>query len=412
MKPVQFTYAWNRPFWPEAGVEKEYLLLEMKGIGDKKVKERAPLNLCLVLDRSGSMSGNPLEYSKKACQFVVDQMNEGDMLSMVTFEDEVSTVFEPQFAERKSELKRRIQTIQPGGCTNISGGLLKGLQYVAMNKREGYVNRVILLSDGQANRGIIEPEKLGSIAKEYVTAGIGVTTMGVGENFDEEVLEAISENGGGNFYYIDKAERIPFIFHKELEGLLTVLAQNLQLQLTPEPHVCIMNIYGIPAGDSNKLTFQLGDLYHHEVKSLLIEISSTRQSAGIHRVLGAALQYMDVTGTVQAVEENMDIQAHYTQNVDLLDQPANPYVDQQVQITKSAEAIERAMHAFDSGELNEGQEILKHQADALLAQAILTDNVVLREESQLLYEKLENFEYSAGMRKELHAQKYRSRRRG
>jgi Ca-activated chloride channel homolog len=85
---VSFSHAWNRPYLPAGGADKAYLLIEARGSGTVRV-ERAPINLSLVLDRSGSMTGDPLSFSKKACQFVVDQMNADDVLSLVTFDDEV-----------------------------------------------------------------------------------------------------------------------------------------------------------------------------------------------------------------------------------------------------------------------------------------------------------------------------------
>lgn len=172
---------------------------------------------------------------KQACQFVVGQMSSDDLLSMVAFDNHITTVFEPEKVICKELMKAKINTIEPGGTTNLSGGLIKGAQYVLTHKKSGVVQRVILLSDGHANEGITDKEQLAKIAQEYKTSGIGITTMGVGEGFDEELMETIADNGGGNFYYIDQPDQIPQIFAKELEGLLKVVAQNVQLKLKSSP---------------------------------------------------------------------------------------------------------------------------------------------------------------------------------
>lgn len=259
--PIQTTHAWNKGYWPTGGVEKAYLLLELKGIAGISV-ERAPMNVSLILDRSGSMAGAPLAYSKKACQFVTDQMSQGDQLSLVAFDDEVRTVFAPQDVTHKDVMKQKIETIQSGGCTNLSGGLLQGIQYVVQGKKDGSVNRVILLSDGHANEGITDRAKLKSIAKKFHSLGIGITTMGVGDGFDEELMEGIADDGGGNFYFIEKSESIPEIFSKELDGLLSVFAQNVQLTIKPSETAQIMHIYGYKAENTEEgLKLSLGDVF-------------------------------------------------------------------------------------------------------------------------------------------------------
>lgn len=186
-QPVLFNHSWSKPFLPTGGAEKIYLLIEAHGIGGMKdAKDRAPINLSLVLDRSGSMSGEPLMYSKKACRFVAEQMNVHDLLSLVAFDDEVRTVLPPAKVTHKDLIKQRIDTIEAGGTTNLSGGLIEGAQHVRKNKAEGMVNRVILLSDGHANEGITDRGKLFAIAKEYRSSGVGISAMGVGDGFDED----------------------------------------------------------------------------------------------------------------------------------------------------------------------------------------------------------------------------------
>ncbi|TXK82568.1 VWA domain-containing protein [Paenibacillus sp. N3.4] len=168
--PIQTTHAWNNEFWPTGGTEKAFLLLEMKGNAGIQ-SERAPMNVSVVMDRSGSMSGAPLAYSKRACQFITDQMSKEDILSIVAFDNEVETVFTPQHVTHKDMMKHKIESIQTGGSTNLSGGLLKGIQYVVEEKSNGSINRVLLLSDGHANAGITDREKLQSICRCDRNAG-------------------------------------------------------------------------------------------------------------------------------------------------------------------------------------------------------------------------------------------------
>ncbi|MCU6796839.1 VWA domain-containing protein [Paenibacillus sp. WQ 127069] len=408
---IQTTYAWNKEYWPTGGVERAYLLLEMKGNAGLNM-ERAPMNVSLVLDRSGSMSGAPLAYSKKACQFVTEQMSKQDQLSLVAFDDEVSTVFTPQSISHKDVMKQQIETIRSGGSTNLSGGLLQGIQYVVQGKKDGSINRVILLSDGHANEGITDRTKLQSIAREFQSAGIGITTMGVGNGFDEELMEGIADNGGGNFYFIEKSESIPDIFAKELDGLLSVVAQNVKLTINPSEITQILHIYVYKTESTQTgLKLSLGDVFDQETKSILIELSCHPHTSGKHEILQVQWDYVDVTEGAKVCKVQVSVEIVCTNDIELINLPANPHVDKQIKITESAVAIENAISAFDNGDEEAGKKLLQKQADSMLAYAVISDSVELREEAQMLYSHLEQFPYSSNTRKSLYEQKYRQMKR-
>jgi Ca-activated chloride channel family protein len=409
---IAFTKAWSRPYIPTGGAEKVYLLIEAKGTEGEKSKDRAPINLSLVLDRSGSMSGEPLLHSKKACQFVAEQMDVTDLLSLVTFDNEVRTVISPTKVTHKDLIKQRIESIETGGTTNLSGGMIEGAQHVRKGKEDGMVNRVILLSDGHANEGVTDREKLFAIAKEYRSSGVGITTMGVGDGFDEELMEGIAENGGGNFYYIDKADDIPSIFNQELQGLLSVVAQNVKLTISPTELTQIVAIYGYPVEkQQGKPVSYTGDLYQNEVKSILVELAFLPHKQGEHNVLQLNWEYVDVTEGAVACSFSIDVVAEFTSDINLLNESGNPLVQQQVQLTKSAKAIEEALEAFDNGDMDHGQTLLKVQADQMLQMSITMNSPIMAEESAKLYSQLDNFEYSSKKRKELHQEKYRRMKR-
>lgn len=376
--PIQVTHKWNRPYLPVGGVEKLYLLLEAQGKGGKQ-KERAPVNVSLVLDRSGSMSGNPIRYCKEAARFVIDQMSGEDLLSLVVFDDEVVTVFSPQQAAQKDLMKLRLQELHTRGCTNLSGGLLQGIQHVMSNKTEGRVNRVILLSDGHANEGITDQGKLRSIAREFQGCGLGITAMGVGDGFDEELMEGITDHGGGNFHYIRKPEDIPDIFAKELEGLLSVVAQNTKLSLKVHPGVYITHIFGYRAEEvEGAFTIPLGDVFDGEVKSVLIECAVPPHTTGKHPLLEVEWSYVDVAGeTPKLTALQVAIEAEFTNDIGLLMQPADTEVEKKLKITESALVIEEAIRAFDEGDEDTGKTLLQQQADQLLVMAIQSEDADL-----------------------------------
>jgi Ca-activated chloride channel family protein len=334
-------------------------------------------------------------------------MDMTDLLSLVAFDDKVRTFFAPSKVKHKDLIKQRIESIEAGGTTNLSGGMIEGAQHVRKGKEDGMINRVILLSDGHANEGVTDREKLFAIAKEYRSSGVGITTIGVGDGFDEELMEGIAEHGGGNFYY-DKADDIPSIFNQELQGLLSVVAQNVKITLIPSELSHIVAVYGYPLEEQlGKPVIHSGDLYQNEVKSILLELAFDPHTQGEHMVLQLNWEYIDVTEGAVACTYSVDVAAAFTSDINLLNETGNPEVQKQVELTKSAKVIEEAMEAFDNGDMEHGQMLLKVQADQMLHMSVTMNSPILAEESAKLYSQLENFEYSSKKRKELHQEKYR-----
>jgi Ca-activated chloride channel homolog len=408
---VSLKYAFLNPYIPPTGIEKTYVLIELEG-KNLPTQSRSPLNLSIVLDRSGSMSGKPLHYCKEASKFVVNQLSKEDLLSVVVFDNTVRTIFPPQEVTHKDLLENKINQIETGGMTNLSGGLIQGCQHILNQDVKKFINRVLLLSDGQANEGITNYEQLMKIVDDYNLGGAQISTMGVSDHFNEELMEGIADHGKGNYYFIDQVEDIPGIFAKELEGLLSVVAQNVHVKISPKEGVIIKNIYGFHfERNENSYSTQLGDLYSTEVKSILLECSLPAKEAGLHDLFDLEWSYVEVTNGVKDCTFKLNIPIEYTTDLMKLSSATDLHVEKQVEITQSAKVIEEAMQHFDHGDFEVGKEMLYKQATHMSEKAAMMNDPELLKESQELFSQLENFEYSKKRRKELHNQKYRQMKR-
>ena len=188
---------------------------------------RIPLNLSVVLDRSGSMAGEKLAAARDAAAMLIQRLHPDDVVSVVAYDDDVTTIAEPATGKTQASLPKLVKNIEPGGSTNLSGGWLRARELVARGKRDGGVNRIMLLTDGLANCGITDSAQLLGLCRTACGAGITTTTIGFGADYDEKLLRGMADAGGASTWYIERPDQAPDVFAEELEGLLTLCAQSV-----------------------------------------------------------------------------------------------------------------------------------------------------------------------------------------
>jgi len=257
---------------------------------------RIPLNLSLVLDRSGSMSGEKLAAARDAARLVVRRLWPEDLVSVVAFDDAVQVVAPPSRGAEAPDLARRVAAIEPGGMTNLSGGWLKGLELTTAGRRDAALNRIILLTDGHANVGITDPAALAGLCQTAAAGGVSTTTVGFGEGFDERLLGTMADAGGGNTYYIERPDQAMGVFEEELEGLLSLTAQNLSVEVRPAGDARLVAVHhSFPSTDvDGGLRLELGDLYAREPRAVLVEFALDGPAGADELALGTLVIRADV----------------------------------------------------------------------------------------------------------------------
>lgn len=242
---------------------------------NKIAEERAPLSLSLVLDRSGSMQGEKLEYVKKAAAHVLDLLEPKDKASIVVYDNNVDTIIPMHKVTDgfRVEAKDRIRGVRTGGMTFLSGGWLRGCEEIAANNSESAINRTLLLTDGLANLGITDLEELATYAREIFRRGIATTCFGVGRDFNEHLLEAMANAGGGNFHYLETVNAIPLEFEREFEELVNVSMRDAELSLIlPEGVTAkVSGGYDIKI-EGSSYTITLGNLYSGKEKRVYLSL--------------------------------------------------------------------------------------------------------------------------------------------
>jgi Ca-activated chloride channel family protein len=221
-----------------------YLQVGLQAI-QGEAPRRPPLNVALVIDCSGSMGQEgKLEAAKAAAIQLVERLHGNDILSVVTFDDDAHLLWPAQKAGDTEPLKRQIAALAPGSGTNIYEGLKSSYaQAQRYAGREG-VSRVILLSDGEVTSGVTDPVEFQRLAAAQVDREIQTTTVGMGVDFNEELMLAIAREGKGNYHFIKDGADTQTVFAKELEELTHVVARAVKLRVRLADGVGLVRVLG------------------------------------------------------------------------------------------------------------------------------------------------------------------------
>jgi Mg-chelatase subunit ChlD len=196
--------------------------------------ERAPVNLAFVIDRSGSMANGRLALAMKAVEEGIARLKPSDRFSLVVYDDRIDSLVSGAFATAEAKLDAigRLRSIDARGTTDLGAGWLRGCEHVATGLLELGVNRVLLLTDGLANCGMTSLEELEHHAAELRARGVSTSTFGVGDSFNEVLLQAMAQAGGGQFYDIATAAQIRDHIESEVGETLEVVAHDVRLDVT------------------------------------------------------------------------------------------------------------------------------------------------------------------------------------
>lgn len=317
--------------------------------------QRQPVNLAVVIDRSGSMHGDKLTRAKQAALHLINQLQPTDRLAVVHYGGDVASMNSLAGTEsNKAQLRAFVDAIHDDGDTNIGAGLTEASTRLREHVKAFGVSRIILLSDGQPTSGLVSPSALTGLVEQLRGQGLTVSAIGVGSDFNENLMSAMANTGGGFYGFIDNSERLAEVFGRELDQASSTVARNVELTLEVPEGVTVVNVFGhnVAAG-SRVVRLPLYDLSGGQTARVLARLSARAPSGnGQIPMVKATLRYTDVKAKVARSAESSTVAEL------VADRPAmDARVDRDVMVAgvraMGAMMVTQAAQAYESGRVEE-----------------------------------------------------------
>jgi Ca-activated chloride channel homolog len=271
----------STPVMLSGAAQRAYLRIGLAGFPIDGNAPRAPVNVAIVLDRSGSMSGEKLLKAKEAALQAIDRLGPEDIVSVVAYNHTVDVLVPATKVRDREEIYRKIESLGATGDTALFAGVSKGAREVLKFIDRHRANRVILLSDGLANVGPSSPGDLGDLGWSLARQGISVTTIGLGEGYNEDLMVALAGQSDGNHAFAENAADLSRIFQAEFGDVLSVIAREVTIRIDCAPGVRPIRVLGRRAEiDGRGIVATLNQMYAAQEKFVLVEIEVPAGSAG------------------------------------------------------------------------------------------------------------------------------------
>ncbi len=356
---VALTHQTSHPLVLAGDAQDVYLHVALRA-ADLPHVARPSMNLALVIDRSGSMaSEDKLTFAKSAAEQLVGRLEPDDRLAIVAYDHDIRTVVPSTPARERGVFLAAIRGLHTGGSTDLHGGMVTGYDEVRAHFDEERLNRVLLLSDGLANRGVTQPDAIRSRAAQCRETGVRISTMGMGLSYDEDLLSGIAHHAGGNYYYVREAESVGRHLDRELDELTRIVARDVEVRVELGEGVQLGEIYGYShTRKGSSIRIPVSDLYSGERRKVVVRLR-VQGAAGTERALAtASLRYVDSSSHTSHRQSSATLRSRFTDDIDEVLRSRRLDVLIKVEIVHNAGALDAAMKLQRDGEIDAAQELL------------------------------------------------------
>ncbi len=346
-----------------------YLVVRLVAPDAPHRSDRLPVNVSLVLDRSGSMGGQKIRLAKQAVQRAIETLDGRDRFSVVFYDDRIEVVVptSPASSVARSAAREALRAVDARGSTNLFEGWIRGCEQVALHVGPATVSRTLLLTDGLANVGVTDRFELETHAAELRRRGVATSTFGVGHDFDEALLETMAAAGGGNFYYIEEANQIADFMTSELGEALEVVARDVRIGVDL-PHGAQLELLGpepVERRGEGSWSVAVGDLVARQEREVVLRVNFAHGTVGEPADARVRVEDRDGAFAGRAVDVRWTYADHATND----HQPRTADVDRLVAGLFAARARMEAVTLNKAGEFRRASGALSGVAERIRSYA-------------------------------------------
>jgi Ca-activated chloride channel family protein len=330
-------------------------------VSDKgRAGNRAPMAVALVLDKSGSMdSDRKMENAKKGAIEALEYLERRDVATVVVYDDSARMIVTPRSVTKKEAFVSAISKIRANGSTALYDGVELGAEKLQTFVREGFVPRVILLSDGIANIGPSSTEELAALGRRLAGREVTITTIALGLDYNEDLMTSLASQSGGNAYFVKNAKMLPEIFARDMEDATALTARHVQVTLICGANVTPIKVLGRPGtGREKMLSTTIDNVYGSEKYALFeLEISPQADRSSLSAAT-VKVEYTDAA-TGETFSSETPLKLSFTKNAAEVTKNRQADIVAQAALARNAELREEVVRLADEGRAGEASSLLR-----------------------------------------------------
>ena len=349
----------DRPVMLAGEKQTVYLRVGLTGCPVEVLKERPAVNVAIVIDKSGSMSGKKIEKAKEAAILALHRLNSRDIVSIVLYDSNVEVLVPATKMTKRETIIRKIRQVHAGGSTALYAGVQNGADELRKFLSKNRVNRIVLLSDGLANVGPESPSALGQLGANLADEGISVTTIGLGLGYNEDLMSRLAFRSDGGHYFAEDADELAGVFDEEFGRALSVVAQQVHVEIICGEGLRPIRILGREGTIKDRsVNLDIQNIYSEHEKYVLLEVEVPEHTMNKNRELANVhVTYQDMKTTTTQTSGHA-CQVRFTDSQKDVEKNMNKRVLADAVEQIAIENNQRALALRDAGKVEEAQKVL------------------------------------------------------
>jgi len=367
---VTVTVETDKPVALAGQKQTAYLRIGLTGCPAEIMEKRTPVNVAIVIDKSGSMSGQKIEKAKEAAILALYRLKSSDIVSVVLYDSDVQILVPATKMTKRDDIIRSIRRINAGGSTALYAGVQNGAEELRKFMSRNRVNRIVLLSDGLANVGPDSPTALGTLGANLVDESISVTTIGLGLGYNEDLMTQLAYKSDGGHYFAETADELAGVFDHEFGRALSVVAQDVTIEIICGEQMRPVRLLGREGNiDGRTVHLEIQNIYSEHEKYAILEVEIPAQTRDKLRELASVkVNYQDMKSDT-AINAAGICDIRFTDSKETVETAVNKRVLADAVEQIAIENNQRALALRDAGNITEAQQVLYFNVDYLRSNA-------------------------------------------